>query len=110
MLVRYALDTEWYYEPIEPLRPSPKPTSGHAVNETNYNGGSSRIANSWGPDWADKGTAYHILKDLSPTEAWSVWFTDLPKVIVNQIENRKTIIGKIMDLLQQIIVLVAKLV
>lgn len=109
LLVRYALDTEWYYPPVEPLRPSPRPTSGHAVNETNYDGGSFRIANSWGPLWGDNGTAYHILKDLAPTEAWSVWFTDVPKEIEVQIESRASIIGKIMDLLQQIIVLLSKL-
>lgn len=109
LLVRYALDTEWYREPIQPLRPSPNPTSGHAVNETNYDGGSFRIANSWGTQWADNGTAYHMFKDLKPTEAWSVWFNEVPKEIVEQIESRTSIIGKIMDLLQQVIVLLAKL-
>lgn len=109
LLVRYALDNEWYREPIQPLRPSPNPTSGHAVNETNYDGGSFRIANSWGPVWAGDGTAYHVFKDLSPTEAWSVWFADVPPVIQEQIESRATLVGRIMDLLQQVIILLGKI-
>jgi len=109
LLVRYVIGEEWWTAPIEPLRTPKAIISGHAVNETNYNADSSRIANSWGRDWADSGTAYHNFKDYKPTEAWSVWFEEVPKVIVDQIESRATIIGKIMDLLQQVIVLLAKL-
>jgi len=107
--VRFAIGEEWWTEPIEPLRLPKDVISGHAVNLTNYNGDSMRIANSWGVDWADKGTAYFLFSKYRPTEAWGVWFTDVPKEIEEQIEDRATIIGKILDLLQQIIILVAKL-
>jgi len=94
---------------IEPLRSPKIAISGHAINETKYDGGSFRIANSWGKEWADNGTAYHNLSDYRPTEAWAVWFNTVPPVIVEQIESRASIIGKILDLLQQIIALVVKL-
>jgi len=86
--VRFVLDDQWWTYPIEPLRAPKKPISGHAINETNYNGGSFRVANSWGVDWADKGTAYHILKDYAPTEAWSVWFAEVPEEIQQQIDKK----------------------
>jgi len=107
--VRFSVGNEWWTEPIEPLRPPQNVISGHAVNLTNYYGGSFRIANSWGVNWADNGTAYFLLSQYRPTEAWGVWFAGVPKEIEEQIENRATIIGKILDLLQQIIILVAKL-
>lgn len=88
---------------VQPLRPPKNPISGHAVNLTNYDGDSFRISNSWGTDWADKGSAYFLFSQYRPTEAWSVWFTDVPKEIEVQIESRASIIGKIMDLLQQAI-------
>jgi len=106
---RFVIGEEWWTVPIEPLRPPKNPISGHAVSLTNYDGDSFRIANSWGTGWADKGTAYFIFSQYKPTEAWGVWFADVPKEIEQQIENRAMIIGKIMDLLQQIIVLITKL-
>lgn len=109
LLQRFVVGSEWWTNPIQPLRPPKNPISGHAVNSTNTNGNSFRIANSWGTDWADQGTAYHILSDYSPTEAWAVWFDDVPKEIQQQQDSRATTIGKIMDLLQQVIVLLAKL-
>lgn len=109
LLVRFAIGNEWWTNPIEPLKPPKNVISGHAVNHTNYSGNSFRIANSWGTAWADKGTAYHLLTEYKPTEAWSVWFADVPKEIEKQIEDRSAIVGKILDLLQQIIVLVTKL-
>lgn len=109
LLQRFSLGNEWWTSPIEPLRSPKTVISGHAVNSTNTNGDSFRIANSWGVKWADKGTAYHLLNEYAPTEAWAVWFDEVPKEIKKQEDSRATTIGKIMDLLQQVIVLLAKL-
>lgn len=109
LLTRYVVGSEWWTAPIEPLRFPKKVISGHAINKTNYDGNSFRLANSWGPDWADKGTAYTNFESYAPTEAWSVWFEDVPKQVQKQIDNRGTVIAQIMDLLQQVIVLLAKL-
>lgn len=109
LLSRFVVGSEWWTAPIEPLRAPKDPISGHAVNLTNYTGNSFRIANSWGTDWADMGTAYFLFNDYRPTESWAVWFEDVPKQIEEQLENRETIIGKIVDLLQQVIELLKKL-
>jgi len=106
---RFVVGEEWWTVPVEPLRPPKNVISGHAINITNYNGDSFRLANSWGIDWADKGTAYFLFSQYKPTEAWGVWFAEVPQVIVDQIESRASIIGKIIDLLQQVIALVLKL-
>ena len=74
ILVRFALGKEWWTAPIEPLRPPKVFVSGHAIIVSNYTGGSQRVANMWGTDWADKGTAYFLLKDYAPTEAWIVYY------------------------------------
>ena len=109
LLVRFNIGSEWWTPPVEPINAPRTIISGHAVNYPNYNGISFRLANSWGTAWADKGTAYHLLTNYRPTEAWSVWFSDIPKEIESQIDNRSAVVGKILDLLQQIIVLVTKL-
>lgn len=109
LLCRFVIGEEWWVPPVQPLRYPKTIISGHAVNITNYNGDSFRLANSWGTDWQDKGTAYFLYSSYKPTEAWSVWFTDVPQVVQEQIDSRSNTISKIMDLLQQIIVLLAKL-
>jgi hypothetical protein len=109
LLVRYLVGDEWWTEPLQPLRPPKTPLSGHGTNETNYDGDSGRTTSSWGSQWGTDGSAYHYFSQYSPTEAWSVWFADVPQVIIDQIESRATIIGKIKDLLQQVIVLLIKL-
>lgn len=81
LLVRFAIGEEWWKNPIEPLRPAKEFISGHAVSSTNYDGGSFRIANSWGTDWADKGTAYHLYNQYKPTEAYSVFYKEIPKEV-----------------------------
>lgn len=110
LLIRFVIGSEWWTAPIEPLRFPKAPISGHAITETNYDGNSFRIANSWGSDWADKGTAYHILQDYAPTEAWIVHYKETPPYIDDQKARRAGIIGKIMDLLQQIIKLLPSLI
>lgn len=109
LLQRFDIGEEWWTAPIEPLRAPHRIISGHAVNSTNYDGYSARIANSWGIDWADKGTAYHSLRQYTPTEAWSVFFEEIPDEIIVQLETRDSIIGTILDYLQKIIALVVKL-
>lgn len=111
LITRYEIGEEWWTQPIEPLRPPKNFISGHLVVETNYNGDSFRIANPWGKDWADKGTAYRLHGQYRPTEAWLIYFEeeDIPSEIQIQIESRDTIKGKILDLIQQIIELIKKL-
>ncbi len=109
ILCRFEVGTEWFTEPIEPLRAPKSILSGHAVTESNYNGDSGRIANSWGKDWADKGTAYFLIGDYAPTEAWIPYYGELPKEIESKKDSRATIIGKILDYLQKIIDLVIQL-
>lgn len=105
ILVRFGMGNEWYRAPIEPLRKPIKQLSGHAITECNYDGGSFRVANTWGSDWADGGTAYHILSDYAPTEAWMVYYNETPNDIIVQMENRKNVLGKIENLLQKVVVL-----
>ena len=93
LVVRYSLGNEWWTNPIEPLRSPKKYISGHLVNLTNFTGDSFRIANSWGKDWADKGTAYHLHKQYRPTEAWAVFYKDIPKEV-----NKKTIVKKVINI------------
>ena len=110
IIVRFNTGSEWWTPPIEPLR-APNPiTSGHLITVSNYAGGSERVANTWGPAWADGGTAYFLLKDYSPTEAWIPYYNQLPPPIEDQKQKRATIIGQIMDYLQKIISLLGLLV
>lgn len=109
IITRFVVGREWYNHPIEPLRRALNPISGHIVTTSNYSGGSFRIANSWGAGWADKGTAYYLLSNNAPTEAWRMWFKEVvPPVIVEKMLSREEAKGKILDLLQQIIVLITK--
>lgn len=109
LLARFVIGKEWWTAPIEPLRGANNPISGHAITESNYSGNSFRIANSWGSDWADGGTAYH-LTNYMPTEAWIVYYKESTPNIDAQKEARATTVGKIMDLLQQVIALLPKLI
>lgn len=121
VLTRYTLGNEWWTDvngnvtwdktKLEPLRPAAQWLSGHAVTDSNFDGNSFRIANTWSKDWADNGTAYRLHNQTAPTEAWQLWYWDeeLPKPIEEQVESRSSIIGKIMNLLQQVIALLAKL-
>lgn len=109
ILTRYPLGREWWTKPIEPLQPPKKFISGHAVTDSNYDGNSFRIANTWGSDWADKGTAYRLQEQYAPTEAWIVYYDEVPKPIQTQKDNRVNVLGKVADLLQQVVVLYQKL-
>ncbi len=115
ILARFALGNEWWTKKtgektndkkyIEPLRPPAKVISGHAVTISNFDGGSFRIANTWGHDWADNGTAYFLLKQYQPTECWRVWYErvdTLPLEIERQLAERRGLEGKMFDLLERI--------
>jgi hypothetical protein len=110
ILCRFEVGTEWWTQPVEPIRPPAQVISGHAVTECNYSGNSGRIANSWGKDWADGGTAYFLMNNYKPTEAWIPYYAELPKPIEDQKQKRATIIGQIMDYLQKIIALLPLLI
>lgn len=109
IIVRFTTGSEWYTHPIEPLRAPQNPTSGHLITVCNYAGNSERVANTWGPMWADKGTAYFLLSDYKPTEAWIPYYSELPAPIEDQKKRRATIIGQIMDYLQKVVALLALL-
>lgn len=98
LLVRYVIGEEWWKKPIEPLRPPWEKISGHLVNLTNYTGNSFRIANSWGVDWADEGTAYHLFNQYKPTEAFAVFYKEIPKE-VNKKPLAKITIGQLLKLI-----------
>jgi hypothetical protein len=110
ILTRYAIDKQWWSGQIEPLR---KPTgenaiTGHAVTDCNYNGSSFRVANTWGTDWADKGTAYRLQKDYKPTEAWQVYYNEVPGSIQKKLDKRTALQGQLLDKLQELVELLKK--
>lgn len=102
-IARFVIGKEWWTKPVQPLRKPAKPISGHLVNITRRHGDSYRIANSWGTDWQDGGTAYGFFKDYPPTEVWQVWFAEIPQEVEKQLEARKTKLAKVVDLLQQVV-------
>lgn len=105
IITRFVVGREWWHAPIEPLRRATVAISGHLVTTSNYDGMSMRIANSWGDDWADKGTAYFSLYTNSPTEAWIPFYNELPPSIEEQKQKVLTLQGKLISLLQKLIVL-----
>lgn len=105
LIVRFVVGREWYTAPIEPLRPPVSPISGHLITYSNYDGMSYRVANTWGDDWADKGTAYSLLQNYQPTEAWIPYYNTLPDPIQEQKEQLNSLFGQLLTLIQKIIVL-----
>jgi hypothetical protein len=104
LLVRVLVGSEFWTPPIEPLRMPKQVISGHAITSSNYTGGSFRVANTWGDDWADKGTAYHLLKDFWYTEAWIVYYNNKNKFIEKQKKQAKGIKGKVKKFIQKKII------
>jgi len=103
IICRYVLGKEWWTKPIEPIQKAQKPISGHLVTVSNYDGNSFRIANSWGIDWADKGTGYHLLTQYQPTEAWIIYYKDLPYNVEIKKLELESLNGQILTLLQQVV-------
>lgn len=108
VIARFVIGKEWWSKPIEPLRAPHSPISGHLVSITKRHGRSYRIANSWGTDWADGGTAYGFYDIYSPTEMWQIWFADVPNEIKKQQEKINTLQWQVLGLLQQLIELYQK--
>jgi hypothetical protein len=103
VLARFVIGSEWWTRPIEPLRKPRSTVSGHLVNITKRVGDSYRIANSWGTDWADGGTAYGLFRSYAPTEMWQVWFADVPKSIEEQLAEKDELIGQLREYIQKLI-------
>lgn len=103
IIVRFAVGKEWWTPPIEPLRPPKEVVSGHLIVESNYHGRSFRVANTWGDDWADKGTAYHLLYQYAPTEAWLPYFNEVPDRVAEKLEKKETTFGKILNTLLKVV-------
>jgi hypothetical protein len=103
LIVRFVLDNKWWQAPIEPLRAATTPISGHETTLSNYDGNSYRIANEWGSEWADGGTAYGSLLDNPPTEAWIPYYNPLPIPMQVQKEKLTTLQGQLIALLQQLV-------
>lgn len=103
LIVRFVVGREWYTAPIEPLRKAQTPISGHLIVYSNYDGMSYRLANTWGTDWADKGTGYSLLTINPPSEAWIPYYNDLPPSIQKQKEELETLKGELLKLIQKIV-------
>lgn len=103
VISRFVIGREWWSNPIEPLRAPASPISGHLVNITKRVGQSYRIANSWGTDWVDGGTAYGLYTTYRPTEMWQVWFDVVPKEIEEQQKQKDEMVGTILALMQQLV-------
>lgn len=103
LIVRFVVGREWYTAPIEPIRYPKEIISGHLIVYSNYDGMSYRLANTWGTDWADKGTGYSLLTINPPSEAWIPYYNDLPPSIQKQKEELETLKGEILKLIQKAI-------
>lgn len=103
VLVRFVIGNEWFWEPIEPLRASKMPISGHIITISNYDGMSYRVANTWGKRWCNGGTAYGSLLTYQPTEVWLPYYIDTPEYIEEKQKELKTLQWQVIGLLQKII-------
>ncbi len=113
ILSRFSVGKEWYTDitgkvtwdknKLQPLRPPKTVISGHAITESNYDGNSFRVANTWGYEWCDGGTAYFQQMQYSPSECWSIFYEDVPPAIQNQLDTRESWQGKFLDLIQIIL-------
>lgn len=75
ILCRYVVGSEWWIDPINPLRKPVLVVSGHAIimSEFDYTDGVKQVlANTWGQTWADGGNADIDWMKYRPTEAWTV--------------------------------------
>jgi hypothetical protein len=101
IVTRMECGSTWWTKPIEPLRYPTKIDSGHALTASNYTGGSVRVANTWGDDWADKGTAYYMYKDNTPTEAYIVYYKEKTKLLEKQIKAKDGFWWKVKKFIQK---------
>lgn len=108
IISRFVVGREWWTSPVEPLKSSANPISGHLVNITKRVGDSYRIANSWGKNWVQGGTAYGLFATYPPTEMWQIWFEDVPSEIEKKKEQLKGLQGKLLTLLQKYVIELTK--
>jgi hypothetical protein len=76
----------WLAKDLEPLRKGIRALSGHLVSITNYDftnpfNHKAQQANTWGPTWADDGSAWFELNNYRPTEAWSIYYDFTPDYV-----------------------------
>lgn len=114
LLARFVIDESWWTVNIgdrDKLVNTGYKKSGHIVNDVRFAGTSRRIVNSWGPKWSKDGTAYYLLNEMYPSEAWSVWFGDspLPDEIEKQKAEKEKLIGQLKKILQQLLVIYRRL-
>lgn len=96
IIARFDLGASWYTDKngalswnakdIEPLRKDTEVVSGHQVTITDYNFSTvmsynGQLANTWGPTWADDGSAVFDLKNYRPTEAWCIYYDFTPDYV-----------------------------
>lgn len=106
LIVRFTIDETWYSSNLkqsDKLTYNGRNQSGHIVNDYKFAGNSRRIVNSWGTNWSGDGTAYYLLNEIRPSEAWSVWFGEFPPEIQQQIEDKNKIIGQLKEVLHTLI-------
>lgn len=75
ILCRYSIGSEWWTQPIDPLRPPKTIISGHAINMSKFDytlNLNQTLANAWGNQWNLNGTANIIWDKYKPTEAWII--------------------------------------
>lgn len=75
ILCRYAIGSEWWTDPINPLRKPVQTISGHAIIMSSFDyllGVKHVLANTWGALWAKQGNADIVWSNYRPTEGWVV--------------------------------------
>lgn len=113
ILSRFEVGEEWYTDTagnvtwdqnkIEPLRPPKVVISGHAITESNYDGNSFRVANTWSPQWCEGGTAYYLETQYASTESWSVFYDTPPAEVQAQLATRELWSAVVFDIIQKFI-------
>ena len=75
VLCRYEVGSEWWTNPVCPLRPPKQIISGHAVIDSKFDYTSltfNVIANTWGQYWGTNGSCKVNLDNYPPTEVWVI--------------------------------------
>jgi len=75
IICRYDVGSEWWTQPINPLRPPQKVISGHAINMSKFDytvNLDQTLVNTWGILWNINGTANILWGNYKPTEAWII--------------------------------------
>lgn len=81
LICRYEVGSEWWTNPINPLRAPKVIISGHAISKTFFDFTSKAVfelPNTWGKLWADHGKGYTDFANYRCTEAWIPYFDTVP--------------------------------